>query len=197
MNNRKNQESNRLQKIEELFENPLLAQIPSDPQPAEITEILAKNPSIIAYIGNEIAELDLAISNIKLLIKHKNRELDRQKSEIRLSTIKAYRNKLETHLTTEVQIIEHLISSGYTRVEAKEIAKLQRPEKPREVDLADTAEVKTKTFYRDEIEPLEQELIELKKRIDDWKVKRDLFENNFKASQSIKGLIQSDRNNFN
>lgn len=197
MTNRKDQESNRMQKIEELFDNPLLAQIPSDPQPAEITEILAKNPSIIAFIGNEIAELELAISNTKLLIKKKNRDLDRQKSEIRLSTITTYRKKLEQHLENEMNFIEHLISSGYTRAEAKEIVKLKRPEKPREADLADTAEVKTKTFFKEEIEPLELQLIELKKKIDDWKVKKDLFENNFKASQSIKGLIQNDRNNFN
>lgn len=189
-------DTNRIKDIEELLKDPLLAQIPSDPQPAEIAEILAKNPTVIGWIGNILAELDLKISNKKLLISKKNRELDLKKSEIRLGTINAYRTKLDKSLTNEVDEIKKLMETGYTRTEAKEIVRLRRPEKPREADLSDKAEYLTREFVKDEIEPLEDQIILLQKEYDDWKVKYKLFENNFKASQSIKGLIQNDRDKY-
>lgn len=189
-------ESNRIKNIEELFDNPILAQIPSDPLPSEIAEILAKNPAIIGYIGNVLADLELQISNKKLLIKMKNRELDTMKSSIRLDTINSYRRKLEECLKTEMEYIKELMITGYTRTEAKEIVRLHRPEKPREADLSDKAEYLTRSFVIGEIEPLEHDLLQVQKSYDDWKVKYNLFENNFKASQSIKGLIQSDRNKY-
>ncbi|WP_456363775.1 hypothetical protein [Priestia aryabhattai] len=189
-------DTNRIKDIEELLKDPLLAQIPSDPQPAEIAEILAKNPTVIGWIGNILAELDLKISNKKLLISKKNRELDLKKSEIRLGTINAYRTKLDKSLTNEVDEIKKLMETGYTRTEAKEIVRLRRPEKPREADLSDKAEYLTREFVKDEIEPLEDQIVLLQKEYDDWKVKYKLFENNFKASQSIKGLIQNDRDKY-
>ena len=189
-------DTNRIKDIEELLKDPLLAQIPSDPQPAEIAEILAKNPTVIGWIGNILADLDLKISNKKLLISKKNRELDLKKSEIRLGTINAYRKNLDESLTNEVDEIKKLMETGYTRTEAKEIVRLRRPEKPREADLSDKAEYLTREFVKDEIEPLEEQIVLLQKEYDDWKVKYKLFENNFKASQSIKGLIQNDRDKY-
>jgi SHS2 domain-containing protein len=189
-------ESNRLRKVEELLNDPLYAQIPSDPQPYEIVEILSKNPAIVSYIGNILTDLDLHISNTKFIIKKKNRELDSNKSEIRLGSIKSYRNKLEECLKTEIDGIKELMQTGYTRTEAKEIVRLRRPEKPREADLSDKAEYLTRNFVIEEIEPLEEQLVQLQKKYDDWKVKYNLFDSNFKASQSIKGLIQRDRDNY-
>lgn len=189
-------ESNRLKSIEELLNNPLLAQIPSEPQIAEISEVLAKNPSIVAYIGKLLADIDLQISNKKLLIKKKHRELDSKKSEIRLSTIITYRSNLDECLLKESEMIKELMQTGYTRTEAKEIVRLRRPEKPREADLSDKADFQTRNFVKEEIEPLEQELITLQNQYDDWKVKHTLFDNNFKASQSIKGLIQRERDHY-
>lgn len=189
-------ESDRMKNIEELLENPILAQIPSDPLPNEISEILAKNPAVVGWIGNILADLDLHISNTKLLIKKKNRELDSKKSEIRLGTINTYRKNLDECLNTEMEKIKELMQTGYTRTEAKEIVRLRRPEKPREADLSDKAEYLTRNFVKEEIEPLEDQLVQLQKKYDDWKVKHNLFESNFKASQSIKGLIQRDRDNY-
>lgn len=190
------QESNRIRDVEHLLSDPLLAQIPSDPQPAEIAEILAKNPSITAYIGNILADIDLHISQKKQLIKKRQRELELKKSNSKMNAINTYRRKLDEALEKEVSLIQDLMQKGYTRVEAKEIARLKRPEKPRESDLSDKAVYVTRQFVINEIEPLEEELIQLQKKYDDWKVKYNLFDNNFKASQSIKGLIQRDRDKY-
>jgi hypothetical protein len=189
-------DNSRFKKIEELINDPLLTQIPSDPQPSEIAEILAKNPAVIGWIGNILVDLESQISNKKLLISKKSRELAIKKSEIRLGTINAYRKKLEEVLTNEVDEIKKLMETGYTRAEAKEIVRLRRPEKPREADLSDKAEFITREFVTTQIEPLEDEILVLQKEYDDWKVKYKLFENNFKASQSIKGLIQNDRDRY-
>lgn len=103
---------------------------------------------------------------------------------------------METCLEQEIEVIKSLMSQGYTRAEAKEIVRLRRPEKPRESDLSDKAEYLTRAFVQTEIEPLEQKIITLQKNYDDWKVKHNLFESNFKASQSIKGLITKDMDKY-
>lgn len=190
-------EDSRYKEVEELLNAPWLLQIPSDPQPEEIIEILAKNPVVISYISNIIGELEVSIQSIRLLIAKRKRELESLKSDVRLLTIKRYKQELENCLLNEMDRIKELMLEGYNRGEAKEIVRLSRPEKPREADLADVADRKTRQFVIDEIEPLEQRLLDYQKQLNGWKEKYNLFENNFRASQTIKGLIQKDRNNFN
>lgn len=187
---------NRIMNPEELMNVELLMQIPTDPQKEEIVEILSKNPAVISYIQNILVEIKNDISMKKILVKKKERELDSVQSQVRIETIRLYKHKLEEKISNEpIRLKELMIDFGMNKSEAKEIVKLERPDKPTATDLKDIAINKTANFYDEHILPLELEIQELEKSYNEWKVKYDLFENNFKASQSIKGLIQSDIKN--
>lgn len=183
----------RLREPRVLMQEELLMQVPSDPQKSEIIEILSKNPTVISYIQNLMNEIDNAISMKKIILNKKKQEYEEKMSQARMDTITRYRKKLLNHLKNEPNEVRKLMEElGITKSDAKEIVRLQRPDKPTATDLKDTSLIKTKVFYDEEVVPLEKEIVNLQKDYDDWKVKHNLFENNFKASQSIKGLIQNE-----
>jgi hypothetical protein len=179
----------------ELLANELLFQIPTDPQKEDIIEILSKAPAAVSYIQNILADLKNEMSMKKLLIKKYEKVLERMQSEIKMKTIKQYQEKLEMFLAKEPEKIKEYMILGYNRVEAKERIKLERPDKPTATDLKDISILRTRTYYEENILPLEEEMNLLGKNYDKQKVNYDLFENNFRASQSIKGLIQQDAGN--
>ena len=190
-----NEGNGRIKKPEELLNEHLLMQIPTDPQKEEIIEILAKNPAVISYIQNILVETKNKISMKKLLIKKAEKEFERKQSQIRLDTTRNYQKRLTEALQREPKRQEELMEAGLSKVEAREHVKLERPDKPTATDLKDTSIVLGKMFYEENILPLEEDIQGLENYYDSWKVKYNLFENNFKASQSIKGLIQLDASN--
>lgn len=187
----------RVRKPADLLNEELLMQIPSDPQKEEIIEILAKSPSVISYIQNILSEIKGNISMKKMLIKKEERELDRQQSQIRMDAQMSYKRRLQEALEGESKRMDELMEAGFKAAEIKERLKLERPEKPTATDLRDVAVLRTQHFYNANIAPLEEQIQELEKDYELWKVRYNLFENNFKSSQSIKGLIQQELNNYN
>jgi hypothetical protein len=184
-----------MQNDNELLGNELLFQIPTDPQKEEIIEILAKAPAAISYEQNLLADFKNQIAMKKLLVKKYDKELERMQSIIKMQKIRDYQRKLEAALLAEPEKIKLFMTMGYDRVGAKERVKLDRPDKPTATDLKDIAIIETKGFYEENIHPLEEEINFAENNYEKEKVKYNLFENNFRASQSIKGLIQQDANN--
>src|SRR5690625_4661125 len=187
----------RVREAESLLNDPFYQQIPSNPSPQEIIEILSKNPSIISYISNLVKEKEKELSNKKLLLDRAEREYSNLIRESRLRELEMYRSELKDHLENEPQKIkDYMITTGCNHTQARDVVRLLRPDKPTTKDLDDRAESENFSFYNEEVLPLKEDIIKVEEEIDNWKVKQKLYENNLRAATSIKGLIESDLRNY-
>lgn len=168
-----------------------LYQIPSDPKPGQIIELLSKLPSEMGYVQNQLVELENRKNLLKAQLKGKKRACDLEMSKIRLTISKHYREKIQSWVNESAKKIDDLVQTGLTRTEAKDMIKMLKPERPTKNDLDDLALVRTENLQR-EIEHFENQLIEIENAYEAKKVMFNILDNNFRATISIKGLVQRD-----
>lgn len=193
MNNETNKNNERVKGYEDLLNDPFYMQIPTNPTKDEIVEALTKNPAIISYLGTMISASEEELSKMKLILDSKKREYSNLVSGSRIDFLENYRRDLKTYLSQEPNMIKELaMETGCTAVQARDIIKIGRPEKPTSSDLNDRAEREHFDFYNKEILEYENKIVEQEKNINDLKVKLKLYENNLRAATSIKGLIEAE-----
>lgn len=166
-----------------------LYNLPSDPKPEQLIELLAGIPSEIGFIENQLVELKKSISDVKVLIKGKKRSLELQQAAIRSECSKKYRQKLREWVDEYPDKVRSLEEHGLSKVEARDLAKQLKPEKPTKSDLDDLALTKTDGIQM-EIERFENQATAIEHQYEALKVKYHNLDNNFRATQSIKGLVQ-------
>ena len=168
-----------------------LYELPSNPLPEQVIELLSKLPSEMGYIENQLVELKKEANDLKLLIKGKKMAWDLEQSRIRLTYSKHYREKMLQWVNESSDKINELAKNGLTRTEAKEMLKQMKPEKPTKNDLDDFALIRTEALQK-EIEDYEQRLLNVENLYEAKKVNYNILDNNFRATISIKGLVQRD-----
>lgn len=168
-----------------------LYEIPADPKPFHIIEMLAKLPAEMGYKENQLVEHRKRANELKIIIKGKKRALELQQSEVRIALSRIHREKVEGWLGGVQDQISSLVQSGLTKTEARDLVKFAKPEKPTKNDLDDVALTKTAAFAK-QIEEYEKMLLNEEYQYEVVKVDYNMLDYNFRALQSIKGLILKD-----
>ena len=170
--------------------------IPADPSPALIKQILGELPSQIEYLSGKSVEYKKKINDLKLTIRAKRDALEREKSRIRQEKLNLHKKELEEYFIILRDMFKDVIESKnkVAKTTLTDVVNKMKPEKPTKSDLDDMANLESASM-QGEIVSLEEELNVAQSYYDMLEARVKRYENKLKVAIAHKGILVAEMQN--
>lgn len=170
--------------------------IPADPSPGLIKRILGELPPQIEYLSGKSVEYKKKINDLKLNIRAKRDELEREKSKIRQEKLTLHKKELEEYFNLIRDMFKDVIESNNKVAKATltDVINKMKPDKPTKSDLDDIANLESADI-QEEIVRLEEELNVAQSYYDMLEARVRRYENKLKVAIAHKGILVAEMQN--
>lgn len=174
--------------VEVIFNDPAYdVSLPPDPMPEQIQRMLSEVPRQIEYLDVLIADTEDIIRHLRILQRDSERELQRQRAEVRQEAIRKYELDLQIYNQTAEEKLAQIKDKAMRKMVQEHLRSI-RPMKPTVDDLNDLATLKTQAIEQDLLH-FERLLARLRACKDRLQAKRDALENKFIAVRAHKSIL--------
>jgi hypothetical protein len=170
--------------------------IPIDPSPDAIKQILGETGSLIEYMQVKMIEFKKMIDDKKWQARTKKEFMEIERGRIRQERAKKYQKQIKDYVEEVKKLFQNENKTSTTPNKAdaipkailQEVVKSLKPDKPTKNELDDLAMGQTQET-QEEIFAIEKEIIDLEEQRSFLQAKIEKYENKFKAAIAIKGIL--------